>query len=115
MCSAFMLTFGVGSTLGAGDTSFSWKSLSWLPRLFAHFSDLSDKWRGWGTVISLRLRQEALRAKIRAEHIFRGCAHPAVEHGGVDGAEIDGVFQVAVLVKVAQIGRLAKDALVDGI
>src|SRR5579863_7228336 len=63
----------------------------------------------------LLLRQEILRAIIRAEHIFRGSAHPAIQHGGIDGAKINGIFQVAIRVEVAQAGRLAKDALVDGI
>src|SRR5690348_5394912 len=62
----------------------------------------------------LRLWQEVLRAEVRAEDIFGGRAHPAVENGGVDGAEIDSVFQVAVLVETAQAGRLAEDAPVDG-
>src|SRR5258708_36202829 len=61
------------------------------------------------------LAQEILRTKRPTQHSLGGCAHPAVQHRGVDGAEIDGIFQVAVLVQAAQAGWLTVNALVDRI
>src|SRR5258708_35835720 len=61
------------------------------------------------------LAQEILRAKRPTQHRLGGSAHPAVQHRGVDGAEIDSIFQVAVLVQAAKAWWLTVDVLVDRI
>src|SRR5579875_1534986 len=66
-----------------------------------------------GAWVYLWLRQEVLRAVGGTEPVFGGGTEPAIQYGGVDGAEIDGIFQIAVAVQAAQTGRLAIDALVN--
>src|SRR5258708_24449241 len=61
------------------------------------------------------LAQEILRTKRPTQHSLGGCAHPAVQHRSVDGAEIDGIFQVAVLVQAAQARWLTIDAPLDSV
>src|SRR6266851_3491656 len=59
------------------------------------------------------LRQEVLRIKRATKYIFGGRAHPAIQHGRIDRAEVERIFQVAVLVQVAQTGWLTIDAFTD--
>src|SRR5579859_1615603 len=59
--------------------------------------------------------QEVLVAERPAEDRLRRRAEPAVQDGGVDLAEVDGELEVAGLVEVAQVGRLAIDAASDSV